>query len=96
MAASSLTLLVVVAVAVVAATYIITVITFGIETCLGQPAMKLQNSVSRSNNTNEAERQPAATKQRMREILRETMRGRDGEKTADWFLFFRPMLVTSV
>jgi len=30
----------------VAATYIITVITFGIETCLGQPAMKLQNSVS--------------------------------------------------
>jgi len=40
--AASVALLVV----AVAATYIITVITFGIETCLGQPAMKLQNSVS--------------------------------------------------
>jgi len=39
--AASVALLVV----AVAATYIITV-TFGIETCLGQPAMKLQNSVS--------------------------------------------------
>jgi len=50
--AASVALLVV----AVAATYIITVITFGIETCLGQPAMKLQNSVSEQKKIKKKER----------------------------------------
>jgi len=69
----------------VAATYIITVITFGIETCLGQPAMKLQNSVSEHKKNfkkreTETEK-PAGWQSRDQDNIKKE------RKTADWFLF---------